>query len=105
MKLKKAMILLSAVCILSAMIAGCGSGSESAAKTEETQAKEVVSEELNNTSLKESDGNTEEPQENTAGKWQALEPDVASAVDTDILDSQVIYVVFEEDTHFLFERH
>ena len=138
MKLKKAMILLSAVCILSAMIAGCGSGSESAAKTEETQTKEVVSEELNNTSLKESDGNTEEPQENTAGKWQVLESDVASAVDADFLgkvwkmeedsffiverkvkifddgskvysapssdadipDSQLIHVVFEEDTRF-----
>ncbi len=138
MKLKKAMILFGVVCILNTMIAGCGSGSESAAKTEESQTGEALSEELNDASLKELDGNTEEPQENTVGKWQVLEQDVAAAVDADFLgkvrkmeedsffiverkvkilddgsiiysspssdadipDSQLIHVVFEEDTHF-----
>ena len=35
MKLKKAMILFGTVLILNAMVTGCGSGSESVAKTEE----------------------------------------------------------------------
>lgn len=133
MKLKKAMVLFGTVCILNTMIVGCGSSSESAAKTEETQA-----EELNDAPLKDIDGNTEALQENTAGKWQVLEPDVAAAVDADFLgkvrkmeedsffiverkvkipgdgsivysspssdadipDSQLIHVVFEEDTRF-----
>jgi len=42
------------------------SDSESAAKTEDNQAEEA---------------SPEAPQENTAGKWQVLEPDVAAAVD------------------------
>ena len=81
------------------MIAGCGS--ESVAKRGETQAKEAVSEELNNTSLKGSDGSTEEPQENTAGKWQVLEPDVAAAVDADFLGK---VRKMEEDSFFIVER-
>lgn len=123
MKLKKAMILLGTICILNTMIVGCSSSSESAAKTEENQAGE---------------SSPEAPQENTAGKWQVLEPDVAAAVDADFLgkvwkmeedsffiaekkvtilddgsrsysspgsnadipDSQLIHVVFEEDTVF-----
>ncbi len=138
MKLKKAMILFGAVCILNTMIVGCGSSSESAAETEETQAEEALPEELNDAPLKDIDGNTEALQENTAGKWQVLEPDVAAAVDADFLgkvrkmeedsffiverkvkipgdgsivysspssdadipDSQLIHVVFEEDTRF-----
>ncbi|MEZ3501930.1 MAG: hypothetical protein K1W25_00505 [Lachnospiraceae bacterium] len=138
MKLKKAMILFGTVCILNTMIVGCGSRSESAAKTEETQAEEALPEELNDAPLKDIDGNTEALQENTAGKWQVLEPDVAAAVDADFLgkvrkmeedsffiverkvkipgdgsivysspssdadipDSQLIHVVFEEDTRF-----
>lgn len=121
MKLKKAMILFSTICILNTMVTGCGS--ESAAKTEENQVGEALS---------------EEAQEDTAGKWQVLEPDVAAAVDADFLgkvwrieedsffiaekkvkilddgslsysspssnadipDSQLIHVVFEEDTGF-----
>lgn len=138
MKLKKAMILFGTVCILNTMVAGCGSGSESAAKTEETQVEEASPEEFNNAPRKDVDGSAEEAQENTAGKWQVLEPDVASAVDADFLgkvwkmeedsffiverevkilddgssvysspssdadipDSQLIHVVFEEDTRF-----
>ena len=141
MKLKKAMILFGTVCILNTMIAGCGSGSESTAKTKETQVEEVSTEELNNAPLKDVDGSAEEAQENIAGKWQVLEPDVASAVDADFLgkvrkmeedsffiverkvnilddgsivysspssnadipDSQLIHVVFEEDTRFYFK--
>lgn len=81
MKLKKAMILFGTVCILNTMIAGCSSSSESTAKTEETQVEEASPEELNNAPLKDVDGSAEEAQENTAGKWQVLEPDIASAVD------------------------
>ena len=137
MRLKKAMVVFGTVCILNTMVTGCGSGSESAAKTEENQISEVLSEESND-AAKEIDGDTEEPQENTEGKWQVLEPDVAAAVDADFLgkvwkieedsffiverevkilddgsivysspssdadipDSQLIHVVFEEDTRF-----
>ncbi len=137
MKLKKAMIVFGTVCILSTMITGCASGSESAAKTEEIQISEVLSEDSNSAS-KEIDGDTEEPQENAESRWQVLEPDVAAAVDADFLgkvwkieedsffiaekkvkilddgslsysspssnadlpDTQLIHVVFEEDTRF-----
>ena len=83
MKLKKAMILLVTVCILNTMVTGCGSGS--VAKTEENQTDEALSEELNDAPPKEIDGNTDGFQENTAGKWKVLEPDVAAAVDADFL--------------------
>ena len=111
MKLKKAMILLGTVCILNTMIVGCSSSSESVAKTEENQAGE---------------SSPEAPQENTAGKWQVLEPEVwkmeedsffiaekkvtilddgsrsysSPGSNADIPDSQLIHVVFEEDTVF-----
>ena len=101
MKLKKAMILFGTVCILNTMIAGCGSGSESTAKTEETQVEEAAPEELNNAPLKDADGGAEEAQENTAGKWQVLEPDVASAVDADFLGK---VWKMEEDSFFIVER-
>ena len=48
MKLKKAMIIFGTACILNTIVTGCGSGSESAAKTEENQISEVLSEESNN---------------------------------------------------------
>ena len=138
MKLKKGMIVFGIVCILNTMVTGCGSSSESTAKTEETQAEEASPEELNDVPLKDVDGSAEEPQEDTAEKWQVLETDVAAAVDADFLgkvrkieedsffiverkvkilddgsivysspssdadipDSQLIHVVFEEDTRF-----
>jgi len=80
MKLKKAMILFGTVCMLNIMVAGCGSGSESAAK---------------------SDGNTEALQENAAGKWQVLEPDVADAVNADFLGK---VWKMEEDSFFIAEK-
>ena len=100
MKLKKAMILFCTVCILNTMITGCGSGSESAAKTEESQISEVLSEESNN-APKEIEGDTEKPQENTAGKWQVLEPDAAAAVNADFLGK---VRKIEEDSFFIVER-
>ena len=135
MKLKKAMIVFGTVCIFSTMITGCGSGSESAAKTEEIQISEVLSEDSNSAS-KEIDEDTEEPQENAESRWQVLEPDAAVDADflgkvwkieedsffiaekkvkilddgslsysspssnADLLDTQLIHVVFEEDTRF-----
>ena len=47
MKLKKAMIVFGTVCILNTMFAGCGSGSESAAKTEETADTKATEAEAN----------------------------------------------------------
>lgn len=135
MKLKKAMIVFGTVCIFSTMITGCSSGSESAAKTEEIQISEVLSEDSNSAS-KEIDEDTEEPQENAESRWQVLEPDAAVDADflgkvwkieedsffiaekkvkilddgslsysspssnADLLDTQLIHVVFEEDTRF-----
>lgn len=100
MKLKKAMIVFGIVSILNTMITGCGSGSESAAKTEGSQISEVSSEESNN-APKEVDGYTEEPQENTEGRWQVLEPDVAAAVDADFLGK---VWKMEEDSFFIAEK-
>ena len=96
MKLKKIMILLGTVCILNTMVTGCGSGS--AAKTEENQTGEALSEELKDASLKEIDENTEG---NTAGKWQVLDPDVAAAVDADFLGK--VWKI-EEDSFFIAEK-
>ena len=99
MKLKKAMILLVTVCILNTMVTGCGSGS--VAKTEENQTDEALSEELNDAPPKEIDGNTDGLQENTAGKWKVLEPDVAAAVDADFLGK--VWKI-EEDSFFIAEK-
>jgi hypothetical protein len=99
MKLKKAMILLVTVCILNTMVTGCGSGS--VAKTEENQTDEALSEELNDAPPKEIDGNTDGFQENTAGKWKVLEPDVAAAVDADFLGK--VWKI-EEDSFFIVEK-
>ncbi len=99
MKLKKVMILLGTVCILNTMVTGCGSGS--VAKTEENQTDEALSEELNDAPPKEIDGNTDGLQENTAGKWKVLEPDVAAAVDADFLGK--VWKI-EEDSFFIVEK-
>ncbi len=99
MKLKKVMILLGTVCILNTMVTGCGSGS--VAKTEENQTDEALSEELNDAPPKEIDGNTDGLQENTAGKWKVLEPDVAAAVDADFLGK--VWKI-EEDSFFIAEK-
>ena len=96
MKLKKIMILLGTACILNTMVTGCGSGS--AAKTEENQTGEALSEELKDASLKEIDENTEG---NTAGKWQVLDPDVAAAVDAYFLGK--VWKI-EEDSFFIAEK-
>ena len=100
MKLKKAMIIFGTACILNTIVTGCGSGSESAAKTEENQISEVLSEESNN-APNEIDGNTEEPRENTEGRWQVLEPDVAAAVDADFLGK---VWKMEENSFFIAEK-
>ena len=99
MKLKKVMILLGTVCILNTIVIGCGSGS--VAKTEENQTDEALSEELNDALSNEMDGNADGLQENTAGKWQVLEPDVAAAVDADFLGK--VWKI-EEDSFFIAEK-
>lgn len=99
MKLKKVMILLGTVCILNTMVIGCGS--DSIAKTEENQTDEALLEELNDAPPKEIDGNTDGLQENTAGKWQVLEPDIAAAVDADFLGK--VWKI-EEDSFFIAEK-
>lgn len=99
MKLKKVMILLGTVCILNTIVTGCGSGS--VAKTEENQTDEALSEELNDALSNEMDGNADGLQENTAGKWQVLEPDVAAAVDADFLGK--VWKI-EEDSFFIAEK-
>ena len=101
MKLKKAMILFGTVCMLNIMVAGCGSVSEPAAKTERNQAGEILPEERSDVSLEETDGSTEALQENTTGKWQVLEPDVAAAVDADFLGK---VWKMEEDSFFIAEK-
>ena len=101
MKLKKAMIVFGTVCILSTMITGCGSGSESTVKTEETQSDEILPKEETDALIKDDDKGTDESQENTAGKWQVLDPDTAAAVDADFLGK--VWKI-EEDSFFIVER-
>ena len=138
MKIKKIILLFGAVFLLNTMLTGCSNGSESAVQTEEKQADEALPGELNDVPLNENNENAEDSQENAAGKWQILEPDIAAAVDADflgkvwkieedsffiaekkvkilddgslsysspssnadLLDTQLIHVVFEEDTRF-----
>ena len=120
------------------MAVGCGSVAEPTVKTEEARSGEILPEEETDTPLKDNDKDTAESQENTSGKWQVLELDIAAAVDADFLgkvwkmeegsffivkkevkiledgslsysspssnadipDSQLIHVIFEEDTSF-----
>ena len=138
MKLKKVLTLFGVVCILNTMVIGCGSAAETAVETEKTQTDEISEEGGSSVSIKDNDENMEQSQENTTGKWQILESDVAAAVDADFLgkvwkmeedsffivekevkiledgslsysspsssadipDSQLIHVIFEEDTAF-----
>lgn len=135
-KLKKAIALCGAVCIMSITAVGCGSDTEFAGRTEEDQAGGSSQEERSAAPLENSADAAS--QESTGGKWQVLEPDVAAAVDADLLgkvwkteedsfyivekkvkiledgsmaysspssnadipDSQLIHVIFEEDTRF-----
>ena len=101
MKLKKLMILFSTVCILNTMAVGCGSATESTVKTEEARSGEILPEEETDTLSKDNDKDTAESQENTSGKWQVLEPDIAAAVDADFLGK---VWKMEEDSFFIVEK-
>ena len=101
MKLKKAILLFGAVCILNIAAVGCGSVAETAVKTEEAQSGEILPEEETDTPLKDNDKDTAESQENTSGKWQVLEPDIADVVDADFLGK--VWKI-EEDSFFIVER-
>lgn len=54
------MILFGVVCILNTMTIGCGSATETAVKTEETQSDEIMSEDGTDVPLNDNNGNTEE---------------------------------------------
>ena len=101
MKLKKLMILFGTVCILNTMAAGCGSAAEPTVKTKEAQSGEILPEEATDALIKDDDKDMEEPKENTAGKWQVLEPDVAAAVDADFLGK---VWKMEENSFFIAEK-
>lgn len=83
------------------MAVGCGSATEPAVKTEEARSGEILPEEETNTPLKDNDKDTAESQENTSGKWQVLEPDIAAAVNADFLGK--VWKI-EEDSFFIVER-
>ena len=101
MKLKKLMILFGTVCMLNTMAVGCGSAIESTVKTEEARSGEILPEEETDTPSKDNDKDTAESQEDTSGKWQVLEPDIAAAVDADFLGK---VWKMEEDSFFVVER-
>ena len=101
MKLKKAILLFGAVCILNIAAVGCGSVAETAVKTEEAQSGEILPEEETDTPLKDNDKDTAESQENTSGKWQVLEPDIAAAVNADFLGK--VWKI-EEDSFFIVKK-
>ena len=67
------------------MTVGCGFATEPNVKTEEARSGEILPEEETDTPLKDNGKDTAESQENTSGKWQVLEPDIAAAVDADFL--------------------
>ena len=79
------------------MTVGCGSATEPTVKTEEARSGEILPEEETDTPSKDNDKDTAESQENTSGKWQVLEPDIAAAVDVDFLGK---VWKMEEDTSF-----
>ena len=79
---------------------GCGSVAETAVKTEEAQSGEILPEEETDTPLKDNDKDTAESQENTSGKWQVLEPDIAAVVDADFLGK--VWKI-EEDSFLLWK--
>lgn len=97
MKLKKLMILFGTVCMLNTMAVGCGSATEPTVKTEEARSGEILPEEETDTPSEDNDKDMAESQENTSGKWQVLEPDIAAAVDADFLGK---VWKMEEDTSF-----
>ncbi len=135
MKIKKMIILLGIVCTWNILLAGCGTTHE---YVTDKQEKQVLSEEPKDALSEENAADTEETQENTAGKWKVLEPEIAAACDADfkgkvwkiaedsfyiaetkvkiledgslsnstpssnapIPDSQLIQVVFDDDTGF-----
>lgn len=101
MKLKKAILLFGAACILNIVAVGCGSVAETAVKTEETQPVEILAEEGSGVPIKDDDKDMKKAQENTAGKWQVLEPEIATAVDADFLGK--VWKI-EEDSFFIVER-
>lgn len=68
------------------MTVGCGFATEPNVKTEEARSGEILPEEETDTQLKDNGKDTAESQENTSGKWQVLEPDIAAAVDADFLE-------------------
>lgn len=101
MKLKKRIILFGTVCILNTMAIGCGSATEATVKTEETQSDEILPEEETDALIKDDDKGTDESQENTAGKWQVLDPETAAAVDADFLGK--VWKI-EEDSFFIVKK-
>ena len=101
MKIKKIILLFGTVFLLNTMLTGCSNGSESAVQTEEKQADEALPGELNDVPLNENNENAEDSQENAAGKWQILEPDIAAAVDADFLGK--VWKI-EEDSFFIAEK-
>ena len=68
------------------MTVGCGFATEPNVKTEEARSGEILPEEETDTPLKDNGKDTAESQENTSGKWQFLDPDIAAAVDADFLE-------------------
>ena len=84
-KLKNAMVLSGALCILPMLSAGCGIGTETATKTEPTQVNMLSSEAPNDTSSEEHTQDTQEAPEAAAGKWQVLDPETAAAFDADFM--------------------
>ena len=83
------------------MAVGCGFATEPNVKTEEAQSGEILPEEETDTPLKDNDKDTAESQENTSGKWQVLEPDIAAVVNADFLGK--VWKI-EEDSFFIVER-
>lgn len=127
-KMRKTMVMLSAVCMFSIGAAGCGSGDAPASETtvekmggiltEEAADTQAAGDTVENAEAMKEDGDTgeigsktgqdavdmEKPQEtagNSEGKWQVLDAETAAAIDADF--EGVVWKI-EENSFFIAEE-
>lgn len=76
-KKKRIVLLFTTVCLLGALLTGCGLHSASDGKT--VRGTTETASPVDNTSVTDNEGNTAE------GKWHVLDPETAAAVDADFI--------------------
>lgn len=91
-KKKRIVLLFTTVCLLGALLTGCGLHSASDSKT--VRGTTETASPVDNTSVTDNEGNTanienavsaETPHKTAEGKWHVLDPETAAAVDADFI--------------------